>query len=37
LIAVLLSWLMLKGERLHVLGLLGILISVGGVVLLLLG
>jgi drug/metabolite transporter (DMT)-like permease len=37
LIAVLLSWLMLKGERLHALGLLGVLISVGGVVLLLLG
>jgi drug/metabolite transporter (DMT)-like permease len=37
LIAVALSWLMLKGERLHALGLLGIVISVTGVIALLLG
>ena len=37
LIAVALSWLMLRGERLPALGLLGIAISVGGVILLLVG
>jgi drug/metabolite transporter (DMT)-like permease len=37
LIAVVLSWLLLKGERLPALGLLGIVVSVGGVVLLLVG
>jgi drug/metabolite transporter (DMT)-like permease len=36
LIAVVLSLLLLRGERLHALGLLGIAVSVGGVILLLL-
>lgn len=37
LIAVLLSYLFLRGERLHAIGLLGILVSVFGVILLLVG
>jgi drug/metabolite transporter (DMT)-like permease len=37
LIAVLLSYLLLREERLHAVGLLGILVSVAGVILLLLG
>jgi drug/metabolite transporter (DMT)-like permease len=37
LLAVVLSLLLLRGEQLHALGLLGIAISVGGVILLLLG
>ena len=37
LIGVVLSWIFLRGEQLHAIGLLGILVSVGGVILLLLG
>ncbi|MBS0541546.1 MAG: DMT family transporter [Proteobacteria bacterium] len=37
LIAVVMSFLLLRGERLHVVGLLGIVVSVAGVVLLLVG
>lgn len=37
LIAVVMSFLLLRGERLHVVGLLGIVISVAGVILLLVG
>ncbi len=37
LIGVVLSWIFLRGEQLHAIGLLGILVSVAGVILLLLG
>ena len=37
LIGVVLSWIVLRGEQLHAIGLLGILVSVAGVILLLLG
>lgn len=37
LIGVVLSWILLRGEQLHAIGLLGILVSVAGVILLLLG
>ena len=37
LIAVVLSYLFLRGERLHAIGLLGIVVSVAGVILLLIG
>jgi len=34
---VVMSWIFLRGERLHALGLLGILVSVAGVIILLIG
>jgi drug/metabolite transporter (DMT)-like permease len=37
LMGVVMSWIFLRGEQLHAIGLLGILVSVGGVILLLLG
>ncbi len=37
LMGVVMSWIFLRGERLHAIGLLGIVVSVGGVILLLLG
>ncbi|MFN4018473.1 MAG: EamA family transporter [Reyranella sp.] len=37
LMGVVMSWIFLRGEQLHAIGLLGIVVSVGGVILLLLG